>query len=327
MGHHLQDDWAGLEPEQPPQQNRGLVVGVAALVVMLTIVCAAAAYFIWDQFQKRTGGGDVVVAVDTAVPEEHPTLTPVPDTAVPPTVAPTITAPPVAADTAVPPAAGTLPPVVSSNVDAVQLPAPPIIDGVLNEWDAVPSYSSAFRVFAANSWDGTDDLTAVWRLAWDSNNLYVAVEVTDDTHVQTQTGNALFKGDSVDMQFDTNRPGDFGDGLSPDDIQITLSPGNFGGLPPSAWRYQGTDSGAILDAPGGNHVLVAAQQTTSGYVIEAAIPWSDLNTTPAPGLVMGLALNANDNDSPGTAVQEVMMSHISTRTLTNPTTWGTLTLK
>lgn len=326
MGHHLQDDWAGLEPEQPPQQNRGLVIGVAALVVVLAIVCAVAAYFIWDQFQKRTAGGDDI-AVATAVPDERPTLTPVPDTAVPPTIAPTITSPPAATDTAVPPVAGTIPPIVSSNVDAVQLPAPPVVDGVLNEWGTVPSYSSAFRVYAASSWDGTDDLTAVWRLAWDSSNLYVAVEVIDDTHVQTQTGNAIFKGDSVDMQFDTNRTGDFGDGLSPDDIQITLSPGDFGGLPPSAWRYQGTDSGAILDAPGGNRVLVASQRTATGYIIEAAIPWTDLNTSPSPGLVMGLALNANDNDSPGTAVQEVMMSHVSTRTLTNPTTWGTLTLK
>jgi hypothetical protein len=42
---------------------------------------------------------------------------------------------------------------------------------------------------------------------------------------------------------------------------------------------------------------------------------------------MGVALNANDDDVPGTAVQEVMMSHVSTRTLRNPTGWGTLTLK
>jgi hypothetical protein len=43
-------------------------------------------------------------------------------------------------------------------------------------------------------------------------------------------------------------------------------------------------------------------------------------------MVMGLALNANDNDTPGTAAQEVMMSHVASRTLTDPTSWGTLTL-
>jgi hypothetical protein len=129
------------------------------------------------------------------------------------------------------------------------------------------------------------------------------------------------------MQFDTERNADFGPGLSPDDYQITLSPGNFADLPPSAFRFQGTENGRILDAPGRHQVSVAAQETSEGYTLEAAIPWTDLNLTPRPGLVIGLALNANDNDVPGTAVQEVMMSHVAGRTLTDPTSWGTLTLE
>ena len=50
---------------------------------------------------------------------------------------------------------------------------------------------------------------------------------------------------------------------------------------------------------------------------------------PFPGarLVMGIALNATKNDGAGTAVQEVMMAHVATRTLTDPTSWGTLTLR
>jgi hypothetical protein len=219
------------------------------------------------------------------------------------------------------------PPTNSSNVEAVQLAAPPTIDGSLAEWSGITTYSSAFRVFNAQSWDGTDDLTAVWRLAWDATNLYIGVEVTDNQHVQIQTGNQIFRGDSLDMQFDTNRNGDFGAGLSPDDFQITFSPGDFATLPPSAFRFQGRDTGAILDAPGGHHVTLQALQTSTGYTLEAAIPWSDLALTPQAGLVIGIALNASDNDTPGTAVQEVMMSHVSTRTLTDPRGWGTLTLK
>jgi hypothetical protein len=68
-------------------------------------------------------------------------------------------------------------------------------------------------------------------------------------------------------------------------------------------------------------------KTAGGYILEAAVPWSDLSLTPQEGLVIGIALNANDNDTPGPAVQEVMMSHVSTRTLTDPRGWGTLTLK
>jgi hypothetical protein len=204
--------------------------------------------------------------------------------------------------------------------------SPPTIDGNLVEWAGAATYESAFRVFNDASWDGTDDLTALWRLGWDSNNLYMAVEVTDDRHVQTQTGNQIFRGDSLDMQFDINLASS-PDGLSPDNFQLIFSPGDFAGLPPSAFRFQGTAGGQILDAPGGHHVTLAAQPTALGYNLEAAVPWSDLNVTPSAGLTLGLALNANDNDTPGTAVQEVMMSHVPGRTLTDPSTWGTLTLR
>jgi hypothetical protein len=67
-----------------------------------------------------------------------------------------------------------------------------------------------------------------------------------------------------------------------------------------------------------------SQPTAVGYNVEEAIPWSDLNLAPVEGLILGLALNANDNDTPGTAVQEVMKSHIASRTLTDPSGWGTL---
>ena len=212
-------------------------------------------------------------------------------------------------------------------VEANTLAAPPTIDGNLAEWSGVATVTSANRVYSVAGWDGSADLTAVWQLAWDNNNLYVAVTVTDDIHVQTASGNQIFRGDSVDMQFDTLRDADYGNDLSPDDFQITLSPGDFAGSGPTAFRYQGTASGAILDAPGGNNVTVAAQQSGTGYTLEAAIPWTNLNLTPSEGLIIGLALNANDNDSVGTAVQEVMVSNMPNRTLTNPTTWGTLTLK
>ena len=182
-------------------------------------------------------------------------------------------------------ATSTLPATVAANLGAVQaerLAAAPTIDGSLSEWGSVAAVRSENRVYSVAGWDGSEDLTAVWQLAWDNGNLYVAVTVTDDTHVQTASGNQIFRGDSVDMQFDTARNADYGAGLSPDDFQITLSPGDFVSNSPSAFRYQGTTSGAILDAPGGNNVTVAAQQTGSGYTLEAAIPWSDLNTACPP---------------------------------------------
>jgi hypothetical protein len=304
------------EPEQPKEKRWLVWLGVGAIVLFLVGICIVGASFLFRQFESRTAPPPTLVvptsSVATAVPE--PTDPP---------LAPTAT---VQQDEPGPEPA-TAVPLEPGAVEASQLPVPPAIDGDLSEWSVIAATESSFRVYSHSSWDGSDDVSAAWRLAWDANNLYIGVSVTDDAHVQNQTGNQIFRGDSVDMQFDTDKEGDFGDGLSPDDFQITFSPGDFAGLPPSAFRFQGTSNGRILDAPGGNQVTVSAQPTALGYNLEAAIPWSDLSLTPSSGLVIGLALNVSDNDAPGTAVQEVMKSHISTRTLTNPAGWGTLVLK
>ena len=90
----------------------------------------------------------------------------------------------------------------------------------------------------------------------------------------------------MELQIDTDRPGDFGPRLSSDDFQVSLSPGDFGALPPSAWLFQGTPGGDMLDAPAGHTIVVAARPTADGYTLEAAIPWTDLG--PRNGLRLKL---------------------------------------
>jgi hypothetical protein len=325
------DTWAGLIPEQPKEETPIAVwLAVAGVVFILLCLCTGGGFLLYNEFiAVPTIEPPVLSTIAGEVTAETPaTSNPPNGTVNPQPTDPTLPSTPLINPTVTLPGGVTVPaPTTGGNVEAVRLAAPPTIDGSLAEWGSAPTYLSAFRVFNAQSWNGTADLTAVWRLAWDNTNLYIGVEVTDDTHVQIQSGNQIYRGDSVDIQFDTNRNGDFGDGLSPDDFQITFSPGDFSGLSPSAFRFQGRDNGAILDAPGGHHVTLQAVETAGGYILEAAVPWSDLSLTPQEGLVIGIALNANDNDTPGTAVQEVMMSHVSTRTLTDPRGWGTLTLK
>jgi hypothetical protein len=73
-------------------------------------------------------------------------------------------------------------------------------------------------------------------------------------------------------------------------------------------------------------VAVAADLTATGYNIEAAIPWAQLGVIPATGQHFGFTFSVSDNDTPATTVQETMVSNVATRHLTNPTTWGDLTL-
>lgn len=316
----LGDQWQGMEPEQPPSSRAAFWV---ALVAMLLLLLGAGALAVFLVSQDQTdpteliaggddGGGAVVIDGGTVEPTVAVPATEALDDAAT-SIAPTVTLP------GLPPAAGP--------VTAGRLPTTPTIDADLSEWAGVPTWTSDSIVFTAPTWDGSDDLTATWQLGWDEFNLYVAASVLDDIHAQNQTGNTIFRGDSLDMQFDTNRAADFGPDFSPDDFQITLSPGDFAGLPPSAFRFQGTANGEMLDAPSFHNILMAARPQPGGYTLEAAIPWRDLNVTPFAGLELGLALNASDNDQPGSAVQEVMKSNAPNRTFGDPTTWGVLVLQ
>ncbi len=332
------DIWEGFEPEppRPPAgRNRGwlwlaggaiLLLGLGGCLLGLFFFLpgglggpeATPTLFIPGAGGSATGGS--ATGGSATGGSETGGATAIAPTLVPGTLGP---APTVTLAAATAPAAPTAPP--EGQVSATRLSGPPAIDGDLGDWPAISPVSSAFRVFQTAGWDGTQDLEALWRLGWDDSRLYIGVQVSDDRHVQTQTGNQIFRGDSLDMQIDTD-PQAGASRVNPRTFQIIFSPGNFGSLPPSAFRFQGTEAGQVLDAAG-HGIQVAARQTAGGYILEAAIPWSDLNVAPAAGLELGLALNANDNDTPDTAVQEVMMSHVSTRLFLDPSSWGRLVLE
>ncbi len=317
MSQFWDDEWHGLEPEQPRPSRGCLVWGLLAAGFLLAVICGLSSLL----FYQRTGA---LPGLPDSSPPDSGTAT---LEAVNPADAATPEDPEEIVPTELPlaPTATISAPVVGGNVDVGRAAAPPTIDGDLGEWNG-PLFESAFQVFSVEGWDGTDDLSATWQLSWDEANLYLAVTVNDDTHVQTQTGNQIFLGDHVDLQIDTNREGDYAPALSSDDFQINLSPGDFSGIPASAYRFQGNAEGRMVDAPGYS-IRVAARPTAEGYTLEAAIPWADLNLSPQPGMVLGLSLNVSDNDTPGTAVQEVMKSHVPTRRFSDPTSWGTFTLQ
>lgn len=217
-------------------------------------------------------------------------------------------------------------PLPSGSVMAQYVNTPFVVDGDLAGWATVPSYASTFRVFNADDWDGSDDLQAFWRLAWDETNLYLAALVIDDVHVQTQTGNLIYLGDSLEIQIDTQRLIDLGDTLSTDDFQLVLSPGDFVAIPPSAALFRGTEAGQLSGVLSSG-LIVSAAQMEGGYVMEAVLPWDEIGVRPIPDLELGIALNANDNDTPNTAQQEMMKSHIAGRLFGEPNSWGVLILK
>jgi len=199
----------------------------------------------------------------------------------------------------------------------------PIIDGNLDDWNVLPFVADQV-VYGSNVWNNSSDLSATYGLAWDDLYLYVAIEVRDDIHVQTEIGETIFKGDSVEILFDKDIQNDAGvRKLNSDDYQIGLSPGSFSNISvmPQVHRWYPIGKSRTITI-----AKIESIHTGMGYKLEAALPWSILGTTVAVGDEYGFVLSVSDNDTLGVSVQESMVSSLAARELTDPSTWGKIKL-
>ncbi len=127
----------------------------------------------------------------------------------------------------------------------------------------------------------------------------------------------------MEIQLDLDLEGDYSTTLvNSDDYQIGLSPGNFNGLEPEAYRWFPRSVEGNLAS-----VEVKAEKSSNGYSLEARIPWSVFGHTPGENQRFGFALSLSDNDQVGVSDWQSMVSTVSTRRVADPTTWGTLVLE
>lgn len=257
-------------------------------------------------------------AVATAQPTSAPSITALPTLGVTllPTQAPTraipSTTPDLSARTGV-------------SVAAAYMANKPTLNG---DWNDLPDteYPAEIVVYGAANWKGRDDLAASFKIGWDATNLYLGVKVRDDIYVQNASGENLFKGDSIEILLDTNVAADYYvTRLSPDDFQLGISSGrpDVNGAREAYLWLPANIAGSRSQVK-----IVSLRSQSEGITrIEAAIPWSLFGVTPKAGMHFGFVLSASDNDLSGENVQQTMVSNVKTRILTDPTTWGDLTLK
>jgi hypothetical protein len=174
------------------------------------------------------------------------------------------------------------------------------------------------------------DATAEVLLAWDETSLYVLARVEDDVHSQPNEGNQVWRGDAVDLNLAVLGP-DATASAAPgsDDFQVTLSPGDPGA---------GTSTDSVLFVGNGEQFFdnrtgvarVAATIGGGGYVLEAAIPWSELGVSgPAAGDRFGVIVAVFDNDGErdgDRSLQTVILANTPGAGFQQPDTWGTLVL-
>ena len=177
-------------------------------------------------------------------------------------------------------------------------------------------------VWGNANWTGIADLSASFHVGWDNNYLYVAVKVHDDKYVQNASGADLYKGDGIEFMFDRQLQADYYTRVS---ARMTFS-----------WVFPPVDRtragprkptcGFRVISPGRGPGSRSVRCWIRVYRVEAAIPWSVLETTPVNGGHYGFAIAIDDNDNANENLQQTMASNVLGYLLANPTTWGDLQL-
>lgn len=154
------------------------------------------------------------------------------------------------------------------------------VDGALpfEEWsESVPFTVNAEAAAALGGtiWGvgGPEDLDAQVALLWDDTNLYLAAEVIDDANnVQAAAPGEWWWDDSVSLFFDLDHGG-AGSAWKDGDNAFSIS---IQSPDPAIWWRQGHDTGAE-EKPAGPGAQAVVVFTETGYVLEAAIPLTDLS--------------------------------------------------
>ena len=160
------------------------------------------------------------------------------------------------------------------------------IDGGTNDWadgglrfDALAEAVPERRPYAAH------DATA--RLAWDEAGLLVRMNVIDDVFAESNNDEALWERDGIEV-FVANADGT-------KRVQFIFTPG----LDPA---HRQPRAQSVDHRPAGARTQALAQtsavaKVSGGYVLEARIPWAQLDIVPTAGLEVRVQAQVNDVDT------------------------------
>ncbi len=211
---------------------------------------------------------------------------------------------------------------------ATALTSPLTIDGDLTEWKDFPcaevNSKDQLSFGDAALWTGPDDLSGKVCYAWDTENLYIAMDVTDDVIVQKYTGTNIWRGDHVELWFDTQLQLDFDSAqANSDDFQVGFSPGDFKDVKPSIFIWT---PHTLEDAYAS--IQYAVKQKPNGYTAEMRIPALVLKGLRlATDHTIGATFDPSDTDKPGGTDQENMLSTAPHTQWGVPTLWNNLILQ
>jgi len=212
---------------------------------------------------------------------------------------------------------------VSADDEDVKIPAAgsekPILDGVE---DRIWSFTT--EQFLTITLEGTDpssseDCSGRWKALWDSEYLYVLIDVNDEALVQDSDAGSGWDDDRIEIFID----GDNSKGTSTDgknDYQYCFRWNNGEVETPIEWYFRDTAENVL------EGVEYAVATTESGYLFEIKLPWLTIIGEPAQlGQLIGIEVIIDDDDDGGGRDTQVSW-YIETTPPHNPSLWGTALL-
>ncbi len=136
--------------------------------------------------------------------------------------------------------------------------------------------------------EGSMDLASTFGFSWDSENLYLIIEVMDDRVLANRKREELYKDDCVELFIADSDYFVWGDDRN---FQIGLSPTGPDGFPMRYSFFQKEDPG--------DNVVLSVKNMPSGYKMEVAVKWSYLKIIPERKKSFGMSIAVHDVDKPG----------------------------
>jgi chitodextrinase len=190
----------------------------------------------------------------------------------------------------------------------------PSIDGIIESiWDAAPSTDISKVISGGSTISGPSDLSASWKAMYNASNLFILVNVTDNTKINDGTS-SWWNDDAVEVFIDADN--------SKKTAYDKINDFQFG----FRWNDNTVRIGqnSVNSAAG---ILFKMTGTSTGYVFEAQIPWSLLKVTKTAGDKIGLEIGVDDDDNNGDRDAQMGCFASANNAYSNPSIFGTVTLK
>ena len=184
----------------------------------------------------------------------------------------------------------------------------PLIDGLVDPaWQSASSYALK-SLLTGNGPLTAADFSVNFRSLYDSDNLYVLIETTDDA-LYNDSGDQLELDDTVKLYLDTN----FSQGLTYDNVDDRATFFRWN----DPVTYKSPQSPTL--PPGLQKSIV---NTTNGYLVELRLPLSEIGLPPTPGYLFGLDVHAHDDDNGGEQEHKLAWNTLGSGIHRNPSLMG-----